>query len=52
MDPHKEPLTAEQEEEELTTAIMVSLDGEDTPHAQAVDEFSDEFLMQEPKEPK
>lgn len=51
MDPRTQPLTAEQEEEELTVAIMVSLDGEDAPRGQAVDEFSDEFLMQEPKAP-
>ena len=49
MDSHKPPLTAEIIEQTLTLAITVSLEAEDLPRPLAVDEFADEFLLQEPK---
>jgi hypothetical protein len=40
------------EDEDLRALITVDLDGDDAPRFQAVDEFSDEFLMQAPRRPK
>ena len=37
------------EDEDLRALMTVDLDGEDEPRFQAVDEFSDEFLMQAPR---
>ena len=42
----------EQEEQVLLAAITACLDGEDEQRYQAVDEFSDEFLVQAPKLPR
>jgi hypothetical protein len=39
------------EDEDLRALITVDLDGDDEPRFQAVDEFSDEFLMQAPPRP-
>jgi hypothetical protein len=40
------------EDEDLRALITVDLDGDDEPRFQAVDEFSDEFLMQAPRRPR
>ena len=40
------------EDHDLRALITVDLDGEDGPPFQAVDEFSDEFLMQAPRRPR
>jgi hypothetical protein len=37
------------EDQDLRALITVDLEDEDTPLYQAVDEFSDEFLMQAPR---
>ena len=42
-------LGPDDEDQDLRALISVDLDEEDGPPGQAVDEFSDEFLMQAPK---
>jgi hypothetical protein len=49
MDTHKPLLTAEKLEQKLTAAITASLEADDAPRPVAVDEFADEFLLQEPR---
>ena len=49
MDTYKAPLTAEKLEQKLIVAITASLEPDDVPRPLAVDEFADEFLLQEPK---
>jgi hypothetical protein len=44
-------LGPDDEDQDLRALISVGLDEEDGPPFQAVDEFSDEFLMQAPKGP-
>ena len=44
-------LGPDDEDHDLRALISVGLDDEDGPPIQAVDEFSDEFLMQAPRRP-
>ena len=45
-------LGPDDEDQDLRALINVDLDDDEGPPVQAVDEFSDEFLMQAPREPK
>lgn len=45
-------LGPDDEDQDLRALISVDLDDDDGPPVQAVDEFSDEFLMQAPRSPE
>ena len=45
-------LGPDDEDQDLRALISVDLDDDEGPPVQAVDEFSDEFLMQVPREPE
>jgi hypothetical protein len=45
-------LGPDDEDQDLRALISVDLDDDEGPPVQAVDEFSDEFLMQAPREPE
>ncbi len=45
-------LGPDDEDQDLRALISVDLDDDEGPPVQAVDEFSDEFLMQAPRAPE